>query len=36
MTIDLDDPIAVLIAAVRALERADIDALVYGGCAAVG
>lgn len=33
MTIDLDDPIAVVLGAVAALDAAGIDALVYGGVA---
>jgi hypothetical protein len=33
ITLDLDDPSAVVVAAVRALDTAGIDALVYGGMA---
>jgi len=33
MTIDLNDPVAVLLAALQALERAGIEAAAYGGLA---
>src|SRR5262245_19345594 len=33
MSIDLNDPVAVLIAAFQALERANIEAAAYGGLA---
>jgi hypothetical protein len=33
MSIDLNDPVAVLIAASQALERANIKAAAYGGLA---
>ena len=33
MSIDLNDPVAVLLAALQALERAGIEAAAYGGLA---
>jgi hypothetical protein len=34
VTIDLDDPVALLLAASEAFERAGLDAAAYGGLAA--
>jgi hypothetical protein len=31
MTLNLDDPVAVVVAAVNAMDSAGIDTLVYGG-----
>ncbi len=33
MSIDLNDPVAVLLAAFQALERAGVEAAAYGGLA---